>query len=66
MKQLAMIFLRYKMEFLKLKNLVLDNRSLAENDPMNLLKFEVAQKVFNEIGSTRYVSLVHRILDQNE
>jgi hypothetical protein len=47
--------------------IILDNRSLAENDPFNLIKkFPEANKLANFLGLTRFENFVNMILDENE
>lgn len=50
----------------KLKRLIRENRSIAENDPENLLSHLEAREVFNEIGSENFNTLVNNLLDDLE
>jgi len=42
------------------------NRSLAENSPMNLLRFSKAKKAYDILGHDKYLELINSILDDLE
>ncbi len=50
----------------KIEKIVLANRSLAENDPINLLRFKECQEYFETQGPARFIEIVENILDLNE
>jgi len=52
--------------YFELVELVEFNRSLAENDPMNLLKFIEAKKAYEILGPKRFKNLIYCILDDLE
>lgn len=48
-------------------NLILKNRSLAENNPLNLLKIDGKfQALYESIGEKRFIDFVNGILDLYE
>ena len=49
-----------------LQELILSNRSLVENNPLNLLNKEEAKRVYFLVGQSRFIRLCHEILDDNE
>lgn len=49
-----------------LKKIVLENRSLAENNPQNLLKYDECQNISASIGEAEFDKEVNQILDADE
>jgi len=53
-----------------LKSKVLKNRSMAENNPLNLLKGykadDTLKRIFEEVGEENFIERVNLILDENE
>lgn len=49
-----------------LTKMVLENRSLAESDPINLLKFPEFKELYEDMGPTKYIAAIYYILDLYE
>lgn len=50
---------------------VLENRSMAENDPMNLIKAtqpddDTVKRIFEQVGKQNFIDFVNLVLDENE
>lgn len=50
----------------KLIEIVLENRSLAENSPLKLLKIKICQDYFNSVGESKFIADINEILDEYE
>lgn len=48
------------------KKLILRNRSLAENNPLNLLKFPKLKEYYLNLGEKAFIEYVYKVLDDNE
>ncbi len=56
-----------KLDYKYLYSMVLENRSLAENGPLNLVKDDKSIKeILDFLGSEKFCDLVNKILDDSE
>ncbi len=56
-----------KLDYKYLYSMVLENRSLAENGPLNLAKRDKSIKeILDFLGPEKFCDLVNKILDDNE
>ena len=51
-----------------IKAFILDNRSMAENNPLNLVNMGCAEldNLYNKVKKEYFIKYVNRVLDENE
>lgn len=59
--------MQMKKLYMELTSVVIENRSLAENNPLNLLKkSDICKDILNNRGEEYFIHIVEQILDENE